>query len=134
MAGDQRRLAVHVGLAEGRSKINLESTARNSVGDRPDEAGLVFDADELLADAEPRRTTPLEVDALVERLSREHADSDLPGAVASDDAGDYVCNALFFHALGCADALFVHVPPLTPGDARRVGRSLGAAVGELVGR
>jgi pyroglutamyl-peptidase len=60
----------------------------------------------------PERSTSLDVEALAARVAREAA---APVRV-SGDAGGYVCERIYHHALSRADelavpALFLHVPP-----------------------
>ncbi len=84
------------GVAVQRDEIQYERRARNWCGGRPDEAGACLPAGPLIEGAP---------DALATRLPLDCA--------ASDDAGDYLCNALFFHALHLTDLPcgFVHIPP-----------------------
>lgn len=129
--GPGRRLAIHIGLAGERSWISLESVAHNRCGETPDIHG-------------ERRTG-----ALVDGGSDAHATAlplsalrDLLAALVplevriTDDAGSYVCNATYYHALRHAqaaggDALFVHVPPMDPDQARAFGTALADAITSL---
>lgn len=84
-------VVVCCGMAEGRSQLHLERYGRQQ--------------DHVLASGLP-------LESLV-------ADTHLSGI--SEDAGTYVCNHLYFRLLGAIDrhrwliqALFVHIPPLTP--------------------
>ncbi len=84
-------VVVCCGMAEGRSHLHLERYGRQP--------------DHVLA-------TGLPLEALL-------ADTHLSGI--SEDAGTYVCNHLYFRLLGAIarhrwpiQALFVHIPPLTP--------------------
>ena len=99
-------LGVHRGPGfrlESRATADLTST-------RPDNAGEVGS---VLGLSGPERRTSLDLDA-VERVL-ENAGS---GPVQrSDDAGGYVCQRVYWHALGLAaelevPALFLHIPPI----------------------
>lgn len=128
---------IQLGLAESRSAISLERRARNRRGCRPDEAGVAPDAVQPLVDGAPDRfEAELDVDRLCERLAARvdkvgPPHSRLPPIRPSDDAGDFVCNALYFHSLrrahstsGAPRILFIHVPSMSERKARGLGRLL----------
>lgn len=127
---------IHVGLAETRSAVNIERVARNHVGDRPDEAGECPGSEGTLCEGgEAVLESPVDVPDFVDKLSESLADSGLPDVRPSDDAGSFVCNAIYFHSLrhvqrtsGDGVALFVHVPELTPSEAENLGSRLGRVV------
>lgn len=116
-------LLLHVGVAEGRQVVSLERTARNFVGGRPDVSGNAR-AGSLDVDGPPTRTTAVDVVALSRALVSP-VDVEI-----SDDAGDYVCNAIYYASLAAVAAragvrsLFVHVPPMPDEQADAVGRAL----------
>jgi pyroglutamyl-peptidase len=85
------------GMAETRSHLSVESNARN---------GTIT-----------RKTA-------VDLLSLIH---DLPGTQISHDAGQFVCEGLYFNVLTHlaavtwpCDAIFVHVPCFTPANERQL--------------
>jgi pyroglutamyl-peptidase len=113
-------IALHFGVSSSATGFAIETVARNVVGlDRPDATGCTHPAAQIavsgpatLASSLPER----EILGALDRLG-------LP-ASASDDAGDYLCNFLLYHALHgiCAPyappmAGFVHVPPLQTDGA-----------------
>lgn len=124
---------VQFGLGESRTTIDLESTARNVRGCRVDEEGARRDEPGRLCSGAPDRldsTAP--VGAIRARLASRIDSPAIPDPSVSEDAGDYVCNALYYHTLrrirstdAGADVLFVHVPRLEPGGAQRVGAIFG---------
>lgn len=85
------------GMAEGRSHLTLESNARWG---------------------EATRTTSLDLETLIHGL---------PWTQISHDAGQFVCEGLYFHVLEhlatvtwpCC-AIFVHVPCFTPTNERQI--------------
>lgn len=102
---------VHCGVAVTRARISLERRAQNVRGASHTETRS---AEPLLPGGPPERRTCLDVDALVAAM---------PGAEASEDAGDFVCNAAYYASLGVTlgRSLFVHVPaavdPLAAAEA-----------------
>ncbi len=86
----------------------------------------------LVDGAVPKRSPLIDLSELV--ATYDAKDSDLPRAQISHDCGTYVCNALYYHTLSAceafrgprrwADALFVHIPPVSPAEARAIGRQL----------
>ncbi|MEM8837732.1 MAG: hypothetical protein AAGE89_06540 [Pseudomonadota bacterium] len=110
----QPDIAIFFGLSAEATGFQLETTARNHVAiNRPDVAGYRPALGEIVAGG-PLRETTLPLDDIHRRLSGQN----LP-VYRSDNAGDYVCNYLFYNAhhrgLGAnADlrAGFIHVPYL----------------------
>jgi pyroglutamyl-peptidase len=106
-------VAVHFGVSARDVAIRLERVARNRVAtDRVDAAGALPPARAIAPGLRGRRTR-LPLDAITAALRAEG----LPVRL-SDDAGAYLCNALFFRALVGLDPPyaatttgFVHVPP-----------------------
>jgi len=92
------------GMAESRSRLNLERQAR--------------------LDGRIRRT-PFAIARWCDRLAATDT---------SDDAGQFVCNYLYFQALGwrsgslATRALFLHVPPLHDANRDAFVRDFGAIV------
>lgn len=131
----ERLLLVGFGLAEMRSMICLEGRARNVVGTRADEAGATVQGRDRLAASGPDEIRPaLELEELRNSLAERLAETrtPFPEVEISDDAGTFVCNALYYQALkscsGEDDALFVHVPPLAPQQAGLLGRQTASAL------
>ncbi len=84
----------------GRPRATVERLARNVVGERPDVDGF---CPASLGPGPERLATSLPVEGLAAAM----------GADPSDDAGTFVCNALYYRLLqeGGVPAVFVHVPP-----------------------
>ena len=118
---------VAFGLSAKAKGVTLESTARNSVGtDRPDFAGACAVGACVIDEAPTVHPTRL---PFVE-ISHALRTADVPVA-RSDDAGDYLCNLLFYRLMheGPRVAGFVHVPYLDTQLARlrAAGHTLEAA-------
>lgn len=128
---------VHLGLAANRSHICFEQCAKNqrsgvgghSVGD---------DAGEPLIDAGPTQRHPgVDVLSMVDGFNQMASREALKARI-SHDCGSFVCNALFYHSLGAceaarrrdrwADAIFIHIPTLSPRRARLLGTQLTGVV------
>ncbi len=95
-----RSLLVHFGVAVGRSRVSIERRAQNLRGGSHTATRSCAPLDR---DGPAERRTSLDVDALVRLLE---------GWEASDDAGDFVCNATYYASLAATAgrSLFVHVP------------------------
>ncbi len=121
-----------LGLATRRAILNVETLARNAAGGTtPDTDGTVPSAPVLVEGAPMTRAATWPAAAVLAAL-REAGHE----ATFSDDAGDYVCNAALFHALGdrLAPAIgFLHVPPLGDGGAGATAETLAAATRLVVG-
>jgi len=118
-------IAVHFGLHRDAAGFRLERQAVNLIGaERADAAGVVPLDRQVACGAPPSRrcTWPAAVAAALRGagLAVEH----------SEDAGTYVCNAVFYRSLACvaersgAWCGFVHVPHTKHSDKNR------AAIGE----
>lgn len=107
-------IAIHFGLSAKARGFALERIAKNVIGrDKSDNAGHIPEAACILDAGEPL-TTSLPVDAILDALRAKGLPADY-----SDDAGDYLCNFLFYNSRGglCSGFApkmsgFVHVPPL----------------------
>jgi pyroglutamyl-peptidase len=110
--------AIAFGLSAKAQGMTLESTARNRVTvDRPDFTGACSQADCVSANGPAVLPTRLPLREISVALRK----ADVPVA-RSDDAGDYLCNLLFYRLMeGAAPAVagFIHVPYLD-GQARRL--------------
>ncbi len=130
-------LLIHCGLAAGRDGVHLERGADNRAGSTPDNDGVVAQGD-LEEGAPARLTTSLDLDALARALTGELSSANTLTplrAHLSDDAGDYVCNAIYYRALQArsGEALFVHIQQMTSADAARAGRAFAAALASILG-
>ena len=91
-----------LGVAARRSLIEVELVARNHAAARADVDGDLGPGGEVLPGAPATLRTRLPWEALLGE-----------GVAASEDAGDYLCNALFYralHDLRPSFVGFVHVP------------------------
>jgi pyroglutamyl-peptidase len=105
-------VAVHFGLAKSAHGFRLERLARNAVSTTREDAAGARSSVAVLAEGEADRPSTLPLERIAASL---HAAA-LPWQW-SEDCGDYLCNALFFHAAAGlvpayrpAMAGFVHVP------------------------
>ncbi|MCJ2083964.1 peptidase C15 [Methylobacterium sp. J-090] len=111
-----------LGVARSATRVRVEFRARNRASRLfPDASGHVARRLTLAADGPAERRATAAAPALA-TLRR----NGIP-AIASNDAGRYLCNAAYFRGLAeAAPVLFVHIPPLPragrPGPFRR-GRS-----------
>lgn len=110
------------GLATRSRGIRVETRARNRICRQPDAAGITPASRAIVAGA-PR---VMPVRAPQTALLRAASSGALPARL-SVNAGDYLCNYLYWRALeavrrggGPSRAAFIHVPPL---DTRKVSRS-----------
>lgn len=121
-----------VGVASGAEGFRVEMRAQNRArADLADAAGAFYSHERIsrLGPAVARATAPVE--PMVEAIRAEG----LP-VQASSDAGDYLCNYLFYRLLtevlaapDAPPAAFLHIPPgLTPDDLER---GVKAAAGAL---
>ena len=106
---------VAFGLSAKTTGFTLESTARNAVAkNRPDFSGQCAMDDCVHADGPPVHPSGLPLAEISKALHQ----AGLP-IVRSDDAGDYLCNMLFYRLMhtapdtGIRSAGFIHVPYLT---------------------
>jgi pyroglutamyl-peptidase len=111
---------VAFGLSAKTTGVTLESTARNRVArDRPDFTGAFATAERAVAAGAEVLATRLPLADISVALRT----ADIP-VVPSDDAGDYLCNLLFYRLIDFASANnlkvagFVHVPYLDTQVAR----------------
>lgn len=111
-----------LGVARRATRVRVEVRARNRASRLfPDVSGHVARRLTLSADGPAERRATPAAPALA-TLRR----NGIP-AIASNDAGRYLCNAAYFRGLAeAAPVLFIHIPPLPwagrPGPYRR-GRS-----------
>lgn len=124
-----------LGVAARRSRVSIEMQAVNATRAAPDAARRHPPARHLAADGPPLLRSRLLVEPLANALRR----AGIPAA-PSRDAGRYLCNASYFHALAWAarqsgrprPVLFVHLPRQEGRPAgvsrARMGRGLSQTV------
>ena len=110
-------LALHFGAAKEAQGFEIECKGRNRCRLAPDNAGVVPSVGRLFDEGADCHVSNLPVERIVARLKG----IGLP-ARASEDAGGYVCNSLFYHSLRHVEAAgagiqagFVHVPACLSG-------------------
>ncbi len=118
---------VSFGLSAKATGVTLESTARNAVAtDRPDFAGACAGSACVDEQGPQIHPTRLPLTDIVSALRR----AGIPVA-RSDDAGDYLCNMLFYRLMAAGPAVsgFIHVPYLESQVARlkATGHAINAA-------
>lgn len=125
----QPRLVICFGVSAHAAGFVIERMARNTVTTtNPDAGGYCYPASTFLGARHQNFSTTLPVDRLISALSAHH----LPAA-PSDNAGNYLCNYLFFHLMNWASqqatpprAGFIHIPPkkILPPDRAIQGAML----------
>lgn len=114
---------VCLGMNERSGQVRLEAVARNWDNcPRPDNAGILREGQRIVEGAPGTYPSTLPLRRLADRLEREAIESAI-----SEDAGNYLCNHVFFrachenavngHGVPCG---FIHLPPLSgpPETAR----------------
>lgn len=121
-------VVVMTGLAVAADRVRIELLARNqSPPGRPDSSGKVWTDGVIERGGPDTRETTADLPALFMALQEAGVESEI-----SRDAGGYVCNFAYFHALRRFEAariVFVHLP-LTEtafAEAVRAGLSDGPA-------
>jgi pyroglutamyl-peptidase len=114
------------GLATRSRGLRVETQARNRICRSPDAAGVVPHRRKI-AEGAPR-SLPIRAPKAI--LLRAAKSGTLPARL-SVNAGDYLCNYLYWHALesvgssgGPSRAVFIHVPPLDAGKVPRSKRTM----------
>ena len=115
LARERPDAVVAFGLSAKATGFTLEATARNRIGPgRLDSAGASPSSDRIHETGPATRPSRLPLDEIAAALARQ----DIPHA-PSDDAGDYVCNLLFYRLMTHVAAArrpeiagFIHVPYL----------------------
>ncbi|MGD9667707.1 MAG: pyroglutamyl-peptidase I [Hyphomicrobiaceae bacterium] len=122
-------IALHFGVAQEASGLQLETTARNHCHMNPDAVGALPARVERLEGGAHVRTASLPIDAIVRRLQVLR----IPSCI-SEDAGAYLCNAILYESIARAGAArpaalagFVHIPPQLAGAGRTNSVSLSTA-------
>lgn len=120
LASTKPDAVIAFGLSAKTNGVTLESTARNRVAmERPDFTGACAGSDCAVDGGADILPTRLPLRDISERLR----EAGIP-IVRSDDAGDYLCNLLFYRLMDHAEAGgpkvagFVHVPYLDAQVAR----------------
>ncbi len=103
-------VALLLGVAAGSDGWRVEEVARNSARHMPDADGLPPPAKKLCEGGPDLLASTLHAASLAEALNRENHP-----ACASQNAGEFLCNAALYHALQHGERLaerigFLHVP------------------------
>lgn len=133
IAATRPAVVVHFGLAADRKPVCIEAVARNRSGATKDNAGRPGGGP--LLDGAPDVRAPRA--GLAERVALDASAWSPVALNVSTDAGDYICNATYFAALGhpaLADAtvLFVHIPAVGAREARAIGAAIARALAPLI--
>ncbi|MEO8420684.1 MAG: pyroglutamyl-peptidase I [Hyphomicrobium sp.] len=112
LAGAGAVLALHFGVSDGAKGFQIELVGRNLRGARPDASGELPNGDTVIATGPAMLASTLPAERILTRLTR----GGYP-CCTSNDAGNYLCNALMYHSLAAARVQqtpfmsgFVHVP------------------------
>jgi len=132
-SGPEPSLILCLGVHPGPG-YRLEGRAGPTLGlERPDNAGECGDVvSGEMGGPEGDLVTGLDLDNLLETMSRGGAE----GVCISEDAGGYVCERIYRHALvrageRGADALFFHLPPLTEESIEVQAEVVGSLLSTL---
>ena len=100
-------LVIHFGVSAKSKTILLERTGRNSVGSSIDVNGEIV-AETISENGPDVIETKLDLALVCQLLKDEGFKCEL-----SDNAGDYLCNFIYYKSLTIAQnrSVFVHVPP-----------------------
>lgn len=108
-ARERPDVVVMTGLAAAANRVRIELLASNEIAPgRPDASGKVWEAGVIEPGAPDTLETTADLPALFKALQTSGVDYEI-----SRDAGGYVCNFAYFHALrrfGAARIVFVHLP------------------------
>lgn len=111
-SGDMPALALHFGVANAANGFRIEQIGRNICAPRPDADGALPPLATIVANGPPTQQTTIPVDDIVSRLKI----ADVP-CCTSNDAGDYLCNAILYQSLTTAALAdcpfmvgFIHMP------------------------
>ena len=106
------RLALHFGVSSTAKGFRIEQLGRNVCAPRSDAEGALPAMPRILPTGPEALSATIPVDAIMARLRR----ADIP-CCTSNDAGDYLCNAVLYQSLVTAAAAprpftagFIHVP------------------------
>ncbi|MEZ5776422.1 MAG: pyroglutamyl-peptidase I [Hyphomicrobiaceae bacterium] len=125
LARTEPDIALHFGVSSRAHGFVVETVGRNRCRLKADAAG----AGPASADLSPEGPASLSCAPEARRIAAALRRLDLPVSLSSD-AGDYLCNAVFFHSLAAAAAgggrrvAFIHIPV-----AAAAGRAAGTAAG-----
>ncbi len=113
----QPHAILHFGVSKQAAGFEVETRAFNMSGPKEDHAGVTRPKKPLVRAGKPVLASTMPARDLVEALAKDG----FPAAL-SEDAGRYLCNALFYWSLCDAQAhgrlvSFVHLPALGAEDA-----------------
>lgn len=109
---DQPAIVIAFGMADA-DFVRLESTAKNYQGMEKDNAGIVPESRKISANGPGEYSGTLPLAKIAEILKSNQIKVSI-----SDDAGDYLCNYIYYQLmaqkaeLGVKCCGFVHLPPL----------------------
>ncbi len=105
-------VVIHIGLAAHRTHISLEQIGRNHHGATPDNDGKVPSQQGILKEGGVEQLgSTLDLEVLEKAIAQADQKGELPEVRITQDAGSYVCNAIYYHTLHRARrSLFLHIP------------------------
>ncbi|MGX6646771.1 pyroglutamyl-peptidase I family protein [Maricaulaceae bacterium MS644] len=128
-ARDKPDVVVMTGLAAAAERVRIELLARNQVPPgRPDASGEAFDGGVIEHGGPQALETTADLPALFAALARADVEYEI-----SRDAGGYVCNFAYFHALrrfAAARIVFVHLPLTETAFAASIRAGPGYGLGD----
>ena len=125
LVGRATVLALHFGVSPEVTGFQIELVGRNVRGPRQDAMGELPTCEAVVATGPAILASTLPAERIVARLTR----GGFP-CCTSNNAGNYLCNALMYHSLTAARTLpapflsgFIHVPAGLPGKHCPTGRA-----------
>ena len=122
-------LALHFGVASGMRGFRIETEARNFCRMSPDAAGGLPASNCICEGGASALATSVPATAVAQHLEAHGFEARL-----SDDAGGYLCNAVFYHSLLEASTRrdrcrvgFIHIP-VEAGETEAVDRTVAGAL------
>jgi pyroglutamyl-peptidase len=123
LSGAKAVLALHFGVSPEAKGLQIELVGRNVRGARHDAAGELPTAEPVVVHGPALLASTLPAERILARLTK----AGVP-CCTSNNAGNYLCNALMYHSLTAARALptpflsgFIHVPASLSGPRAVAG-------------
>jgi pyroglutamyl-peptidase len=131
LSGAKAVLALHFGVAPEAKGFQIELVGRNVRGPRHDATGELPSCEPVVMHGPALLASTLPAERIIARLAR----GGFP-CCTSNNAGNYLCNALLYHSLTAARAQptpflsgFIHVPANLSGRSCPPGGKAGKAEG-----
>ncbi|CAL1272399.1 unnamed protein product [Larinioides sclopetarius] len=125
------KLVVHCGMSEQARCITLEKVAYNADYHGCDIKGQVPQLNSCCENGPEKLSTAIDIDSVLEDVASSEV---CVKAVASENAGRYLCEFTFYTSLKVnRNAAFVHVPPINqPYSARAMAQALALIISSML--